>query len=458
MDNNNIDNTNNQFRAIKEYTENQENVENSNKSDNNENDIDIDQYIQEQLNNKEELSKEPLEDVESKDKKEIQEKEIKISKLKIFINNSLKFLKYYGFIITILISLFIINKIFEENLIFNLLLYIVSAIVIGIYYKYVFKKKNNEDMNNPLSILDGISEGKLTYNISKDKELKNILGDFAKPLDKIIKKISDIVSKVELSALDLAGNSDALSYFATSMANKTDEETKTINNIDNFAKNLNSAMQDIQKSVKTAYDISLDSIKEADTSSTEILSLIDEMNAINEMSDKIITTMNFIDEIAEETNLLALNAAIQAAHAGEEGKGFSVVATEIKNLADSSSKATKTIYQIVEKTIESISKGVKVSEKAKKALGKIISLVKSTEDIMSTINTAITTQTNSTNELKDSIANIYTLTDEINNDTQNMKSAISNLSGQAQILKQLISYFEVSEDHISSDNIFGIES
>ena len=241
------------------------------------------------------------------------------------------------------------------------------------------------------------------------------------------------------------------------MANKTDEETKTINTIDNFTKNLNTAMQDIKKSVETAYSMSVDSIKEADISSNEILSLINEMNTINEMSDKIITTMNFIDEIAEETNLLALNAAIQAAHAGEEGKGFSVVATEIKNLADSSSKATKTIYQIVEKTIESISNGVKVSEKAKKALSKIISLIKSTEDIMSNINTAITTQSNSTNELKESITNIYSLTGDINNDTQNMKSAISNLSGQAQILKQLISFFEVHEDHINSENIYGID-
>ena len=77
---------------------------------------------------------------------------------------------------------------------------------------------------------------------------------------------------------------------------------------------------------------------------------------------------------------------------------------------------------------------------------------------MSNINTAITTQSNSTNELKESITNIYSLTGDINNDTQNMKSAISNLSGQAQVLKQLISFFEVNEGHINSKNIYGIES
>ena len=138
----------------------------------------------------------------------------------------------------------------------------------------------------------------------------------------------------------------------------------------------------IRKNVQSAYNIAKKSIEEADNSSVEILSLIEEMNRINEMSDKIITTMNFIDDIADETNLLALNAAIQAAHAGEEGKGFGVVATEIKNLAESSSKATKTIYQIIESTVESIAKGVQASEKAKKELNKIVNAIKITEDIM----------------------------------------------------------------------------
>ena len=442
MDTNTIDSINKQSRAIKEYDENK--IAEDNEKISIGNNEDIEKIINETKGKEEQLDKAMAVPEVNAEEPKLKKKEKK-GWINIAINYFLFFLKYYGFSIIILITLFIISKIFKENTIINFMLFIIGAISISYYYRFIFQRKNIDNLKNPLYILDKISEGKLTFDISKDHELKKELGDFAGPLEKIIKKISDLVSKVELS------------YFATSMANKTNEETKTITTIDNFTKNLNNAMQDIKKSVETAYSMSVDSIKEADISSNEILSLINEMNIINEMSDKIITTMNFIDEIAEETNLLALNAAIQAAHAGEEGKGFSVVATEIKNLADSSSKATKTIYQIVEKTIESISKGVKVSEKAKKALSKIISLIKSTEDIMSNINSAITTQSNSTNELKDSITNIYSLTGEINNDTQNMKSAISNLSGQAQILKQLISFFEVNEDSITSDNIYGIE-
>ena len=201
--------------------------------------------------------------------------------------------------------------------------------------------------------------------------------------------MSDVVAKIELSALDVAGNSDALTYFAKSMTKETDEQSTSVIEIESIAKNLHTSMQSIKKNVKSAYDISKSSIKEADNSSLEILSLIQEMNVISQMSDNISTTMNFIDNITEETNLLALNAAIQAAHAGEEGKGFGVVATEIKNLADSSSKATKNIYEIIDKTVDSISKGVIASKKAEKALTKIISFIMSTENLMSKINKCI---------------------------------------------------------------------
>ena len=373
----------------------------------------------------------------------------------------LKFIKVFQFIgiLVIIFTALAFSNLFIKNIYVLISLYIISGLIIAIYYGILVNIKTRKSMKIPLQILNEISRGKLSYDILKDEDLKKELDKFAIPLDTIIKKMSDVVSKVELSAMDLAGNSDALTYFATSMANKTDDQSSSIIKIDESAKKLNDSMQVIRKSVETAYDISKTSIEEANNSSLDILSLIEEMHRINEMSGKIITTMNFIDDIAAETNLLALNAAIQAAHAGEEGKGFGVVATEIKNLAQSSSKATKTIYDIVESTIDSITKGVKASEKAKRELMKIISSIKTTEDLMSQINEFINTQSLSTRQLKESLENIQELTKNINTDTQNMKSAISNLSGQAQVLTKLISYFEIhhSVSPIDIDSIVGID-
>jgi methyl-accepting chemotaxis protein len=379
-------------------------------------------------------------------------------KIKKYILKTIKFLQFSGILFIVLGGLFLANLFIHNNIVL-IVLYLIAIFIISIYYLILSKFLIDKSMNKPLEILGQVSKGKLSFDILSNAELKKELGKFAIPLDTIIKTMSDMVSKIELSALDLAGNSDALSYFAASMASKTMDQADSIDIIDDSAKNLNDSMQEIKISVETAYEISKTSIEEANNSSVEILSLIEEMNRINEMSDKILTTMNFIDDIAAETNLLALNAAIQAAHAGEEGKGFGVVAGEIKNLAQSSSKATKTIYEIIEKTVESISKGVKASEKAKKELVKIISSIKTTEDLMSKINESINMQSSSTGQLKENLANIRELTNNINSDTQNIKTAIANLSGQAQILTKLISFFEVnSSNKINTDSIYGIES
>jgi methyl-accepting chemotaxis protein len=242
------------------------------------------------------------------------------------------------------------------------------------------------------------------------------------------------------------------------MADKTEQQEDLVVKITNSAKRLNEAMLDVKDNVDSAYENSIRTIKEADNSSEEVLSLIKEMNSISEMSDQILTTMNFISDIAEETNLLALNAAIQAAHAGEEGKGFGVVASEIRNLAESSSKATKTISSVIEKTIESINTGVEVSHKAKSALTKIVASIKETEELMKDMSGSITEQTDTTSRLTESVENIQDLTNNINNDTQNMKSAIDNMSGQSQILNDIVKGFEINAASIKSDVIFGVDS
>ncbi|HOS32929.1 MAG TPA: methyl-accepting chemotaxis protein [Spirochaetota bacterium] len=393
---------------------------------------------------------------EQKSKKNGGSKEIKKNTKTSKIKNRIVVFLKYGLLPILIFSALYVLSFFIRNLIIIIPFYLIFALITSFYIYIVSVVDSNSKIKGAESILYEIAKGKLSFDIQNDEELKKSLGPLSNPIDRVIKEVSDMVTRVELSVLDMVGNSDALSYFASSMANKTDQQEDAVIKIDRSATSLNESMKNIKNNVESAYENTKTSIMEADNSSVEILLLIEEMNTINEMSEKIIATMNFISDIADETNLLALNAAIQAAHAGEEGKGFGVVASEIRNLAESSSKATKTIYQTVETTVESIAKGVEASEKAKKALAKIVSSIKSTEDIMSNINHDINAQSETTS-LKDSVSKIDDLTKNINSDTQNMKEAIANLSGQAQILNGLIKGFEIHASSIKSDVIYGVD-
>jgi len=394
---------------------------------------------------------------EQKSKKNGGSKEIKKNTKTSKIKNRIVVFLKYGLLPILIFSALYVLSFFIRNLIIIIPFYLIFALITSFYIYIVSVVDSNSKIKGAESILYEIAKGKLSFDIQNDEELKKSLGPLSNPIVRVIKEVSDMVTRVELSVLDMVGNSDALSYFASSMANKTDQQEDAVIKIDRSATSLNESMKNIKNNVESAYENTKTSIMEADNSSVEILLLIEEMNTINEMSEKIIATMNFISDIADETNLLALNAAIQAAHAGEEGKGFGVVASEIRNLAESSSKATKTIYQTVETTVESIAKGVEASEKAKKALAKIVSSIKSTEDIMSNINHDINAQSDTTTSLKDSVSKIDDLTKNINSDTQNMKEAIANLSGQAQILNGLIKGFEIHASSIKSDVIYGVD-
>ncbi|HOV15244.1 MAG TPA: methyl-accepting chemotaxis protein, partial [Spirochaetota bacterium] len=232
---------------------------------------------------------------QSKDNKSAKNKNVKqkdINKEKSNLYIFLDVVEIFGFPLVLLGGIFLLNY-FLKDLIIGIVSSLIGSLLIGGYIKLLINLKLSESYKTSEEILNEIGKGKLSFDILNDEALKKRLGKLAEPIDKVVKEMSDMVTKMELSVLDIVGNSDALAYFATSMANKTDQQEDSIIRIDNSTKKLDESMQNVKSNVDSAYSISKNSIKEADNSSIEILSLIQEMHTINDMSDKILTTMNF---------------------------------------------------------------------------------------------------------------------------------------------------------------------
>jgi twitching motility protein PilJ len=179
---------------------------------------------------------------------------------------------------------------------------------------------------------------------------------------------------------------------------------------------------------------------------------------LGESSQEIGEIIELISDITEQTNVLALNAAIQAASAGEAGRGFSVVAEEVQRLAERSAEATKQIGALVrtiqtdtsdavgamEKSTQGVVEGAKLSDAAGQALSNIGRVSRQLAELIEQISQDTSVQARSAGGVAQSIQHILTVNEETSLGTQKTADSISQLSALAQELKSSVARFKVA--------------
>lgn len=269
----------------------------------------------------------------------------------------------------------------EDSLAFSLLLF---AMLIGIIISIVLGIIINRAITIPLAkgvkLAESVSLGDLTVEIHIDQE--DEIGQLAKALTNMVVNLKSIttdlrngVAVLSTSASEILTTVTEISTGAAETATSVSETTTTVEEVRQTAMVSNQKAQSLLVSSQTAAD-SVEKGRESISEVIESMKKIDnQMTAISETILKLAEQNRTIGEItssvadiADQSNLLAVNAAIEAAKAGEHGRGFTVVAQEIRSLADQSKKATAQVKEIINEINKSVNQAVGVSEKGIKTV------------------------------------------------------------------------------------------
>jgi len=314
-----------------------------------------------------------------------------------------------------------------------------------------------------------VADGDLTHDILTDRKddlgrLMMAMQVMTENLRHMVKEVSDGISQIASSAEELSSVTEQTSAGAAQQRDQTDQVATAMNEmtatIQEVAKNAEAAATAASESDTKANDghgVVSTAINGIETLAREINQSAELISRLRDDSANIGTILDVIRDIAEQTNLLALNAAIEAARAGEQGRGFAVVADEVRGLAQRTHQSTGEIEKLVNalqqgakdavesmhNNIRSAESSVQVSRTAGEALSSIAESVSTIQSMSHQIATAVEEQTSVAEEISENVVSIREVTDQ--NATANNQIAISSndLAQLGSDLKRVSERFKV---------------
>lgn len=344
-------------------------------------------------------------------------------------------------------------------------------ILLGLSSLWIIKTKVVEPMRNlsaAITDIERTGDLRTTINVaSKDES-----GQIAIALNNMISKFHSVIREIHKSSEHLASSSEELSASAVQIAGGSKSQSAKAMQVSTASQQMSTTIIEVAKNVSSASDAAKDASKVAVSGGMVVERTITSMKGIAETarasssiianlgtrSNEIGNIINVIDDIADQTNLLALNAAIEAARAGEQGRGFAVVADEVRKLAEKTQKATKEIGEMIssmqnetskaiasmDTEIVEVQNGVKLAVEAGGALKEIVSKVEIVTDMIHQVTTAMEEQSAVTEQISSDIEAVAGVINETSTSADQIAAASESMARLATNLKTTVELFKVS--------------
>lgn len=330
-------------------------------------------------------------------------------------------------------------------------------------------ERNQTAILRLMNELQEVADGDLTVTATVTEE---ITGAIADSVNYTVEELRDLVGRINTTAEQVSHASAESRDIATRLLAATEMQRNEIRETGERVLDMTQRIAEVSTSAGDSASVARASLDAAERGQRAVYNQISSMNEIREQiqetskrikrlgesSQEIGEIVELISDITEQTNVLALNAAIQAASAGEAGRGFSVVAEEVQRLADRSSEAAKQIGALIraiqgdtqdaivamEKSTQGVVEGTRLSDAAGTTLAEIGRVSRQLTELIERIAHATADQAKSAEDISQVIAHILAITEQTTDGTRHAADSVGQLTNLARDLKSSVARFRVT--------------
>jgi methyl-accepting chemotaxis protein len=346
------------------------------------------------------------------------------------------------------------------------------TLVVGMWLSRATTRSITMPITRSSAHIDLMAKGDFSIPVSPHAlNRQDEMGVFAKSMDAMNSNLGAMLKEVASMAMSVSSASTQLGVSAERLAKGATGQVEKTTQVATGSTQMNQAADDISVSTnrmttsaseavvvaKGGREVVTQAIHEVNLIADTVETVLEYVKDLGSQSERIGNIVTAIDDIADQTNLLALNAAIEAARAGEHGRGFAVVADEVKKLAERTSASTteisemiNTIRLVVQKTVKSmdttkerVATGVEFSSQTSTALEQIISSIDNLHGGVHQIATAIEEMNATTHEITEDIRQISEVTKETFSSSEEISGAAESLSELSRHLQEAVQRFKV---------------